>query len=268
MWWVVPTPSQDPHSSEVGDRRRLLVLGGTGEAAQLVGMAVDRFGGRLEITTSLAGRTRSPASLPCAVRIGGFGGVSGLSRWISENQIDFVIDATHPFSAVMSENVRLACETAGTMRLVLGRAQWTPRNGDRWHPVSDADAAARLIPKLGQRPFLTVGEREISSFAGLGSMRVLVRLIDVPANPLPLQNCKIIRGRGPFTLEAERRLLAQHEIDVIVAKNSGGSATYAKIAAARGAQIPVIMVERPPPIAGARVENPEHAVSWIEERLR
>ena len=264
----MPTPSPDAQASATGVPRRLLVLGGTGEAMQLVGMAADRFGDRLEITTSLAGRTRHPAPLPCAVRIGGFGGASGLARWIVENQVDLVIDATHPFSATMSENVRLACETVGVVRLVLGRPQWMPVAGDRWLPVSDAGAAARLVLKVGQRPFLTMGERELASFAGLGSMRVVVRLIDRPVNPLPFQNCEIIRGRGPFTLVAERRLLAQHEIDVIVAKNSGGSATYAKIAAARRAQIPVIMINRPPPVAGERVEISEHAVSWIEKRLK
>ena len=264
----MPTLDPDAQASKAGVPRRLLVLGGTGEATQLVGLAADRLGDRLEITTSLAGRTRHPAPLPCTVRIGGFGGASGLAQWIAENQVDFVIDATHPFAAIMSENVRLACETAGIMRLVLGRPQWMPREGDRWLPVSDAGAAARLVPKTGQRPFLTVGERELANFAGLDSMRVVVRLIDLPANPLPFPNCEIIRGRGPFTLAAERRLLAQHEIDVIVAKNSGGSATYAKIAAARGAQIPVIMIERPPPVVGERVENPEHAVTWIEEHLK
>ena len=264
----MPTHSPVTQAVETGTGRRLLVLGGTGEATRFVTLATDRFGECLQITTSLAGRTRHPAPLPCAVRIGGFGGAAGLAQWISENRIDLVVDATHPFSSIMSENVRSACETTGKARLVLGRAPWTPSDGDRWYPVSDADAASQLVPEVGRRPFLTVGERDLACFAALGSIRVVVRLIDLPDRPLPIQNCTVIRGRGPFTLDAERRLLAQHEIDVVVAKNSGGSATYAKISAARDSKIPVIMIKRPSQTAGERVETPEHAVSWIEKRLR
>ena len=83
-----------------------------------------------------------------------------------------------------------------------------------------------------------------------------------------MKNCEIIQDRGPFDLEAERRLLARYEIDVLVAKNSGGNATYAKIAAAREAKIPVIMISRPPPVSGERVECIERVVSWIEQRLK
>jgi precorrin-6A/cobalt-precorrin-6A reductase len=255
-------------SSGVGVCQRLLVIGGTGDAAKLVRLVAGKFGSRLEITTSLAGRTCFPTPLPCDVRIGGFGGASGLARWITENGVELVIDATHPFSAVMSENTRAACKATGARRLVLGRAQWTPKIDDRWHSVKDVAAAARLVPKLGQRPFLTVGGGDVSCFSVLGSMRVVVRLIDKPSEPLPLANYELVLGRGPFELAQEEKLLKKHKVDVVVAKNSGGQATYAKIEAARKAQIPVIMIERPPVVKGERVEQLSCAVSWIEERLK
>lgn len=248
--------------------RRLLVIGGTGDAAKLVRLVAGKFGNRLEITTSLAGRTRFPTPLPCDVRIGGFGGVSGLTRWIIENGIELVIDASHPFSAIMSENTRAACEATGVRRLVLGRAPWISQIGDCWHPVKDVVAAARLVPKLGQRPFLTVGGSDISCFSELGSMRVVVRLIDEPIGLLPLRNYELVLGRGPFELVQEESLLIKHKIDVVVAKNGGGRATYAKIEAARNAQIPVIMIERPPEVKGERVDHLSCAVSWIEKRLK
>ena len=261
-------PNAVAHSNDVRVCRRLLVIGGTGDAAKLVRLLADRFGNRLEITTSLAGRTRSPERLPGGVRIGGFGGASGLANWIVKKGVELVIDATHPFAATMSENARAACKATGARRLVLGRSKWTAQTGDRWHLVTDVVAAARLVPKIGQRPFLTVGGGDVSCFSVLGSMRIVVRLIDKPSEPLPLANYELVQGRGPFELAAEEKLLKKHEIDVVVVKNSGGQATYAKIEAARKAQIPVIMIERPPAVRGERVEHLSCAVSWIEERLK
>ena len=261
-------PNAVARSHGMRHRRRLLVIGGTGDAAKLVRLAANKFGDRLEITTSLAGRTRSPERLPGEVRIGGFGGASGLANWIVEKGVELVIDATHPFAAAMSENARTACQATGARRLVLGREQWTAQTGDRWHPVKDGVAAARLVPKIGQRPFLTVGGGDVSCFSVLGSMRVVVRVIDKPSEPLPLANYELVQGRGPFELAQEERLLKKYEIDVVVAKNSGGRATYAKIEAARNAQIPVIMIKRPPAVMGERVEHLRCAVSWIEERLK
>ncbi|WP_202964904.1 precorrin-6A/cobalt-precorrin-6A reductase, partial [Inquilinus limosus] len=75
---------------------RLLILGGTTEAAALA-RALAEVGG-WNVTTSLAGRTRAPAALPGAVRIGGFGGVEGLAAYLRAERIDRVIDATHPFA--------------------------------------------------------------------------------------------------------------------------------------------------------------------------
>jgi precorrin-6A/cobalt-precorrin-6A reductase len=58
-------------------------------------------------------------------------------------------------------------------------------------------------------------------------------------------NHTVILARGTFAVENEVRLMRDHAIDVLVTKNSGGEATYAKIAAARALQLPVVLI-RPP----------------------
>lgn len=54
---------------------------------------------------------------------------------------------------------------------------------------------------------------------------------------------------------------------MLVTKASGGNATYAKIEAAREADLPVVMVRRPLPEPGERVESVDAAVDWIANRL-
>jgi precorrin-6A/cobalt-precorrin-6A reductase len=75
-----------------------------------------------------------------------------------------------------------------------------------------------------------------------------------------------IYGRGPFSEEAERQLLAENRIDALVTRNSGGTGTYAKIAAARAAAIRVVMIDRPQPPDGERVETVQDALRWIAAR--
>jgi precorrin-6A/cobalt-precorrin-6A reductase len=73
----------------------------------------------------------------------------------------------------------------------------------------------------------------------------------------------LIAGRGPFRLVEERQLFAQHAIDVLVCKASGGAATEAKLVAARELRLPVIMVRRPAAEPGKAVERVEAALDWL-----
>jgi precorrin-6A/cobalt-precorrin-6A reductase len=57
------------------------------------------------------------------------------------------------------------------------------------------------------------------------------------------------------------------KIDVLVSKNSGGAATYPKIAAARKLGIAVVMIARPHKSHGHVVDNAAAAAGWLEERL-
>jgi precorrin-6A/cobalt-precorrin-6A reductase len=241
----------------------LLILGGTGEAAQLARAAVARFGDRLRVTSSLAGRTERPGPLPGEVRIGGFGGHAGLAAYLAANRVDRLVDATHPFSTRISQAARLACLAAGVPRLALLRPPWRRHPLDRWIEVDTVAAAAAIVGRVGRRAWLTLGAGEVASFAAVTDVRFLVRLVAPPHERLPLRFHQIVVGRGPFALAGERHLLQRHAIDVVVCKASGGSATEAKLVAARELSLPVIMVRRPPPEPGDRVETVEAALDWL-----
>ncbi len=249
--------------------RRLLILGGTADAAELAGEAVARYRHRLTVISSLAGRTEIPGDIAGQVRVGGFGGIEGLVEYLRAEKIDFVIDATHPFAAAISRHAALACAQAGVPRLTLQRPAWPLTTGERRIAVADMAGAAAKLRELGaRRIFVTSGAKDLAALAALTEAWLLVRLIEPPAEPLPLAHYALIFARGPFTELAERRLMEEHGIDALLTKDSGGAATYGKIVAARDLGIPVIIIGRPASDATDAVDNIEAALDWLEERLK
>ncbi|MEX0169840.1 cobalt-precorrin-6A reductase [Streptomyces sp. LMG1-1-1.1] len=238
----------------------VLILGGTTEARALAGLLHGSAG--LRVTSSLAGRVASPRLPAGEVRIGGFGGVDGLVDWIRAHAVDAVIDATHPFAEHISFHAAAAAATAHVPLLALRRPGWVPEDGDDWRSVASLEQAAHALDGLGDRVFLTTGRLGLASFAACPQW-FLVRSVDAPDTPMPART-EILLDRGPFTLDAERKILAHHRIDVLVTKDSGGAATAPKLTAAREAGVPVVVVRRPPVPEGVpRAATPEEAAAWV-----
>ncbi|MFI9404974.1 cobalt-precorrin-6A reductase [Nocardia sp. NPDC052316] len=240
---------------------KTLILGGTREAREIADIASGERG--FDIVSSLAGRVRDPLLPVGAVRVGGFGGVDGLREWLSANEIDTVVDATHPFADLISAHAAAAATDLGLPLVHLRRPGWTAQHGDRWLRVPDLAAAAKTVGELGERVFLTIGRQGVGAFAGLTEPWFLIRAIDPPEGALPPRH-ELLLARGPFTVEDESRLLADRRIDVLVTKDSGGDQTDAKLAAARAAGLPVVMIDRPALPAGAVVmENVAQVWDWL-----
>ncbi len=247
---------------------RVLILGGTGDALELAAK-ISLLSG-VEVITSLAGRTRQPSVPTGSVRIGGFGGQAGLVQYLQAQQIDFSIDATHPFAAQISWNAAAAAAEAEIPHLMLIRPAWQPMSrvsSDCWIEVDTLEAAAEAIPDTAKRVFLTTGRQQLAPFVPLTHLWFLIRSIDSPDPQTLMPNGLLLHDRGPFTLEQERHLLIDHQIDLIVSKNSGGEATYAKILAARELRLPMVMIRRPIMPAGAQVSSVETALVWLTDKL-
>lgn len=247
---------------------RLLILGGTTEAQHLATAAHEHWPrDRLAVITSHAGRIAPLKPPPGVLRVGGFGGVAGLVAYLRDEAIDALIDATHPFAALISHNAAEACRQSGVARLMLIRPTWQPDPSDRWTEVADMAAAALALRQQSQRVFLTTGPGPLSAFSGLTNLWFLVRLFQPPATPLPIAHHAVVVARPPFTVESETELIRQHRIDTLVSKNSGGP-TEAKLTAARAAGLRVVMVARPAAPAGARVATVAAALDWLEARVQ
>ena len=242
---------------------RILVLGGTTEASALAERLATRP--HFDPLLSLAGRTRSPRTAPIPTRTGGFGGEAGLARFLKDEGIAAVIDATHPFAARISHNAARACAEAGVPILALRRPPWAPEPDDRWIEVSAIPDAVDALGKRPRRVFLTIGRTELAYFEAAPQHSYLVRTIEPVGEAFSVPNMAALQDRGPFDVERERDLMRSEAIEVVVTKNSGGQATYPKIAAARALGLPVVMVARPEmPDGVPNVPTPEEALIWLE----
>ena len=236
---------------------RVLVLGGTAEGRALAA----RLHPAVDVVSSLAGRVPDPALPVGTVRIGGFGGIDGLRRWIRDQRIDAVVDATHPFAATITAHAARVCGELRMPLLLLARAPWDP--GDAVVVASDV-AAAQLVGQHGfQRVFLTTGRSGTAAFAGSAAW-FLVRAVTAPDPATLPRRHRLVLSRGPYRYGDEHALMQQHRIDALVTKNSGGDMTRAKIDAAGALGIPVVMVARPQLPDGVAVASTvAEAAAWV-----
>jgi precorrin-6A/cobalt-precorrin-6A reductase len=239
---------------------RVLILGGTTEATKLCELIAPS---NTSATLSLAGRTANPAPQSVPVRIGGFGGVEGLAAYLTQQKINVLIDASHPFAERISANAIAAAQLAEISLITLTRAPWTPVEGDHWIEAEDLSAAALALGEEPRRVFLTSGRLGLAAFEAAPQHDYLIRTID-PPEALGLPHARIILDRGPFSESAERMLMSEEKIEILVTKNSGGAATYGKIAAARTLGLPVVMIRAPARPEGLTLHDPQEVMRFIE----
>ncbi|WP_149765521.1 cobalt-precorrin-6A reductase [Paracoccus thiocyanatus] len=236
---------------------RILLLGGTTEAGAMA-QVLAKAG--LDAVYSYAGRTANPVAQPLPTRIGGFGGAEGLADYLRAERISHVIDATHPFAGTISRNAVAACAAAGRPLIALERPPWVALPGDRWLHVPDYEAAASALPGDGSAVFLAIGRQNLKFFAGRDHAWML-RFAEVAAHPL--RDATLIVSRGPFTVAGDMALMRRHAIAHVVAKNAGGHAAEAKLAAARALGLPVVMIDRPVLPLRRVAAMPAEVMAWL-----
>lgn len=242
----------------VSEAQRVLILGGTSEAAALA-RALAGTGWAVPIL-SLAGLTDAAPLDGVLMRSGGFGGSEGLAAYLRATGVAALVDATHPFAQRITDHAARACATAGVPRFRLQRPIWEFHPGDRWHAVETIAAGLDWLRPQARHVFATLGRRALDELGRAEDFSFTVRGITRPAE-LPA-NVAWISARPPFPVAAEVALFRRERIGALFVQASGGEITYAKIAAARELRLPVAMLTRPQPPVGAAGSVPE-ALSWL-----
>lgn len=248
-------------------QNKLLILGGTAEARELAQVVHECLGDRVAVITSYSGISGHQPDLPGRTIVGGFTQFGGLGDFLEDEDIKWVIDATHPYAEEISTKAYRACLVHEVPLLALRRPAWQPAIGDRWLEVSNLDGAAEIVSEMGGPVLLTIGIKELARFSAVDNVHFVVRLLKEPDGDLPLKDYEVVVAAPPYGLEEERQLLQDKKIRLIVCKNSGGEQTRAKLVAARENRCGVVMVDRPLPEPGPEVNSVNDALRWLNQQI-
>ena len=195
-----------------------------------------------------------------------------MEQQIQKKQITLVIDATHPYAVIVSQNIRRACSRTGTEYIRLARketdASWKQEMEDVTEVASVAEAAAFLAKKEG-RIFAATGSKELSAYQVIPDYqnRVVARVLSTPeavseCAMLGFSGKNLICMQGPFTEDLNVAMLRQAQASWMVTKESGKAGGFLeKLRAAKKAGAKLVVITRP----GERSE--EIAEDQKEENL-
>ncbi|MFT4961192.1 MAG: precorrin-6A/cobalt-precorrin-6A reductase [Paracoccaceae bacterium] len=241
--------------------RHLLLLAGSGEARVLAERLALQ--GQMRVTASLLTTPRSFGALAIPTRVGAFGGKDGQARYLRDQRITAVLDATHPFADRISAQTAEVCAELGLPYAQVLRPDWQPTAADHWQEVASEAAAAALLTS-GQQVFTTTGRATLDGLVRNRAAQFFVRQMEPRNDEASRPNVTYISGKGPFSVADEIETLRALNIDVLVVKNSGGVPSRTKLDAARALGIKVILIARPPLLDVRRLETVKAALDWID----
>ncbi len=237
--------------------RNILILGGTIEARRLADHAA-KMG--WPAVFSLAGVTTTPVKTALPMRYGGFGGAKGLAQWMLSHAVTHLVDTTHPYAANISANAVEAARLTGIKRLTLWRPEWQAEAGDDWHQFATMDALFQAVPNSAHL-FLAAGQEGIKALPQPPRFQVTARALEQPDTAHPITFIKALPAANP---DDEAVLFRDNHITHLAVKNAGGTASRAKLIAARQLGLPVLMLARPkppPPPLFQTLDDMIHALS-------
>ena len=177
-----------------------------------------------------------------------------MARWCRDQAITLIVDATHPYARRIQGAAAKVSASLGIAHVRLERPPWPDRPG--WRHCADLGAALQSLP-VGARVLVTSGTAGLEALDNRSDIAVIVRTI---SNPGPMPNhVAWLRGRPPFSMEAEVATFAHHAITHLITKNAGGTGT-AKLDAAELRGVGVLMIDRPPATAPQHAEDMDEAL--------
>ena len=242
----------------------ILILVGTGDGLQLakeLGLHAE-----FNIYIFVDNRSRLRSDLKVAGEISTLRNEDFFHRFLIENGIESLIDASHPFDKEITELCKRVSKLADIKLTHFLRPPWIPTIDDNWTSVRTLDEAAKTIPD-GSNVFIATGRIGLEKFSKLTSSKLFIRRLGNVKMHCPLDNGKFIYGDPPFSLKDEISLFRSLKIDVLIIKNVGGEGSFAKVEAARAMNISVIMIERPQKSWVNGIDTIPGIFKWMDHNL-
>lgn len=170
----------------------------------------------------------------------------------SRENFDMVIDATHPYASVVTENIAAACEKAGVRYQRLLRSGC--KAGEDAVFVPDIPAAVDYLNRTEGPILLTTGSKELAKYTGLYDFanRVYARVLPMEdslrlCQSAGLKPAHILAMQGPFSVDMNVAMLKSLGAKYLVTKDSGTTGGFdEKVTAARAANATLVVIGRPP----------------------
>lgn len=217
----------------------ILILGGTEDTNDFFQLfPFDNF----FLIPSYAGRTSNPKLLPNS-RIGGFGGEEGFKNYLLENNIDAVLDCTHPFAQRITQTAYKVTKNIQLPYWRYERPSWKKHPCDLWTEFDDLSSMVSKIPQHANC-FLALGRQYIEIFQKREDISFFARMIEKTPVTENFSSIKIFYGK-PLSLYDEYSFLKSNKINLLICRNAGAFASYTKIKAARMLKCPVFLLKKP-----------------------
>ncbi len=178
-----------------------------------------------------------------------------MERFIKQRGITLVLDATHPYAVLASENIRSACERAGISckRIVRESSQGPDQKEGKILWVGAIEEAVLALQGVSGNILVTTGSKELKAFTSLDSWeervyaRVLPSLSVISAcEEMGFKGKHLIGMQGPFTAEMNRAMIRQYDISCLVTKEAGTAGGFPeKMEAASECGIMTVVIGRP-----------------------
>ena len=202
-----------------------------------------------------------------------------MAEFLIKNQIDLVIDATHPYAKEVTRQIELACKRTNTEKIRCLRSEelLTEQEREELEPwmihVSSAGEAAKWLDDRSGNILLCTGSKELPIFSGISDFenRIYARILPVvpvleACKKLGLKGRHIIAVQGPFSVEMNLAMIKEYNCRFLVTKDGGKEGGYLeKVRAAAMAEIPVLVIDRPKEEAGMSADE---VIQWYERRKK
>lgn len=249
------------------------VIAGTQDGREIAASLADRFHDRVFVTVVTAYGKELSAHAGLDIRVGRLT-EEDMERCIKEKKIGLMIDASHPYAALVSRTARSACRKAGIDYLRYERPEVPLPPYEKLHHAADEEEAAHMAGQWGKRILLTTGSKTLRVFIKapeLQDKELWARVLPLSSviracEELGMQARHIIAMQGPFSYAMNRAMIHDLHADTVIMKNSGligGSDTKFKAAFDEGSHI--IVIDRPPEESGYRSASSKEEIFHCAE---
>ena len=176
---------------------------------------------------------------------------------------ELVLDATHPYAAEVTQNIRKACEETGVSYTRILRTGSEQQNAVY---VRDAKEAAEYLKGTEGNVLLTTGSKELAVFTSVSdyNKRLFARVLSLPSviescQALGFEGRNLIAMQGPFSKELNQAMLEQYQCKYLVTKDSGKAGGFLeKIQAAEALGVTAVIIGRPLAEEGLSLKECRH----------